>query len=122
MSGSYVFSGYSSTDAPAKIYPIRVQPETIALVINGISNDAPTGGTTETVSARASGRRRQFGVNARTVSIQFSGTPPTGYKAGQTIRLPILTPDVWNGIVKNQSGNYLGSAIRVVSKTPEYIN
>lgn len=122
MPGSYIFSGYSSTDDPDKIYPIRVQPETIALVINGISNDAPSGGTTESVSARVSGKRRTFGCNARTVSVTFTGTPPAGYKPGQVIRLPILQPDVWAGIVKNQSGNYLSAAIRVVGKKPEYIN
>ena len=122
MPGSYTFSGYASTDDPAKIYPIRVQPETIALVIDQIANDAPTGGTTESVSARVSGKRRTFGCNARTVSVQFTGTPPTGYKAGQVIRLPILKPDVWQGIVKNQTGSYLGVAIRVVGKKPEYIN
>lgn len=122
MPGSYIFSGYASTDNPAKVYPIRVQPETIALVINGISNDAPSGGTTEQVSAKVSGKRRSFGVNARTVTIEFVGTAPTGYKVAQPIRLPILKPDVYAGILKNQSGNYLGSTIRVVGKRPEYIN
>jgi hypothetical protein len=122
MPGSYVFSGYASTDDPARVYPIRVQPETIALVINGISNDAPSGGTTEQVSARVSGRRRTYGCNARTVAVQFTGTPPSGYKPGQTIHLPILKPDVFADIVKNQTGSYLSAAIRVIGKKPEYIN
>lgn len=122
MSGSYVFSGYAASVDPTKIFPIRVQPETLALVINQISNDAPSGGTNQLVSARVAGSRREFGCNARSVYITWTGNPPDGYKPGQTIRLPILKPDVWNDIVKGQTGSYLGANIRVVGKTPEYIN
>lgn len=122
MPGSYVFSGYAASQDPTKIFPIRVQPETIALVINQISNDAPSGGTNQLVSARVSGSRREFGCNARSVYITWTGTVPDGYKPGKSIRLPILKPDVWDGIAKNQTGSYLGQAIRVVGKTPEYIN
>lgn len=122
MPGSYVFSGYEASADSTKIFPIRVQPETIALVIDQVANDAPTGGTNQLVSARVSGSRREFGCNARAVYITWVDTPPDGYKPGKVVRLPILRKDTYDGIVKNQTGTYLGKAIRVVGKVPEYIN
>lgn len=119
--GGFNRSAYQGDDLTL-IFPCRVQPETLDLVIDGTSNSAPTAPPNQAVSARVSGGRRTFGVTARKVRITFTGTLPDGYKAGQVIALPVMTPSVYAAIAKGQVGEYLGKPIQVVGKTPEYIN
>lgn len=110
-------------DGGARIYAIRVQPETLALTIGTVANAAPAGPVTEIVSAKVSGGRRTSGLSARKVRVEFSGTSaPVGYEASGTITLPILSPTVYAGINKGATGTYLGSPIVVLGKTPEYAN
>ena len=110
-------------DLATRVYAIRVQPETLLLTIGGTANPSPEGGITESVSAKVSGGRRTTGISARKVRVQFAGeNVPAGYDPGQTISLPILTPALFNSIEKGDLGNYLGNAVIVVGKTPEYVN
>lgn len=106
-------------------YPVKVQPETLLAVLNGIVNSAPTvpitGGDLSENSAKISGSRRSYGTHTRTVSLRFTGVVPSGYKAGGTVTIPILDPDVYLGIKKNQTGTYLGNPVKIVSKRPEVI-
>lgn len=119
--GAFVRTRYQG-DVLTDVYPVRVQPETEALVIDGVSNAALAGVPNRATSAKVSGSRRGFGVSCRTVTIKFTGALPTGYKPDQPIRLPILTPTVYSAIAKGQVGTYLGQPIEVVGKKPEYIN
>lgn len=120
--GKFSRSRYQG-DLTTRIYSIRVQPETLLATFTGTANPSPEGGVTESVSAKVSGGRRTTGVSARKVRIQFAGeTAPAGYEPGQTISLPILTPALFNSIEKGDLGTYLGQAIIVVGKTPEYVN
>lgn len=101
---------------------IRVQPETLQLTLNAIVNIEATG--TKGVglpSAKVSGSKRSKGINARTVSVVFTGAPPTGYKAGSIIRLPVLTPDAWADYDEPQTGTYLGAPIRFAGKSDESV-
>jgi len=114
-SGAFTLSKYESN--AGNIYPIRVQPETIAATIGG-ANAAPTGAVDQEVSARANGSARQIGMNARTVSVRLTAELP-GYKADSVLRIPILTPARWDAINKGQTGTYLNTACVVVGKSPE---
>lgn len=101
---------------------IRVQPETLlASFTPGGVNAAATGPATLPTRARVSGGNRRYGIKARSVTIEFTGTVPDGYLAGSNITLPVLTPAVYNAIVPDGTGTYLGAAIRVVGKSPERV-
>lgn len=107
-------------------YKCRVQPETLTLTINTVANVAGTGTpAAKTPSAKMTGGRREIGINARLVRIKFTGTVPPGYKTGGILTLPIMTPTVFNGLDKDQTGVYnlngTDYPIQVVGLTPESI-
>lgn len=102
------------------IYPIRVQPETLAATFGGTANAAPTGAVDQQGLARVSGGNRRIGIKARSVTIAFTGTPPTGYEPNQLLRVPILTLDLYNAINPNSTtGSYLGVNVIVVGKNAQ---
>lgn len=116
--GAFTNSRYTADDGT--IYPIRVQPETLALTLGGTANTAPTGAVTGKIRARTSGGRRRYGVHARKVAIRFTGAVPDGYAANSIITLPILQPALYNALVSGgTTGTYLGNAVEVVYKTAE---
>jgi hypothetical protein len=118
--GVFSRSRYSSDSG--SIHPIRVQPETLDLTIGGVANAAPAGAVTAGVpSAKVSGSSRSIGLSARLVRIQFTATPPTGYKAGGTITLPWLLASTFGAISPNAVGTYLGVAIIVLGKRGEVL-
>lgn len=118
--GNFVRSRYESNSG--EIYPIRIQPETLALQIGTTANAAPTGAITAEVSARANGSRRTLGMNARTVTVAFTAAPPEGYATNTTLTIPVLTPELWDSASKGTTGTYLSVAVEVVGKSPEYAN
>lgn len=106
----------------ASIYNVKIQPETAAANIGAV-NAPPAGAVTAGLpSAQVGASRRTIGVHCRGVRVQFTGTPPTGYKAGGTTFIPILTPTVYAGISKGTTGTYLGAPVVVTGKVPERIN
>jgi len=114
--GAFIQSFYE-TDSGG-IHSIRIQPETI---IAG-TNTAPAGPATGEGSASATGGRRRIGINARKVRITWTGAPPTGYKAGGITSIPFLQQDEWAALSKGDTFSYLGAEVKVVGKTPEFIN
>lgn len=91
MPGAFTKAFYTS-DA-ALVHTIRVQPESLTLTMSGTSNTGPVGpASANAPRVRVSGGKRKLGIVARKAYIQFTGTPPTGYKAGSTIAIPILSP------------------------------
>ena len=116
--GSFTSSIYE--DDANRFYRMRVQPETLLLVINTVTNVAGAGPVDQPVSARARGSRRAIGATARTVSLRFTATLPVGY-SGDPVSVPIMTPAVFNGINPGQTGTYLGSDVEVISKTAEQL-
>lgn len=98
----------------------RVQPETLAANV-GAANTAPAGPADAPGSARVGGGRRQFGIKMRSVSLAWTGTPPTGYKAGALVRIPIMQRATYDGIDLGDTGTYLGVAVEVVGKSPESV-
>jgi hypothetical protein len=118
--GAFVNTKYESN--AGTIYFARVQQETLDLDIDGTTNDAPAGDIDGEPSASMSGSRRKYGVNARSVSLSWTADPPDGYEDGSTVRVPILTPAVFNGISRGDTGTYLDAAVEVVGKSNESIN
>lgn len=123
--GAFIDSVYS-TDSGG-LYPIRIQPETATLSINGVANTAASGPVPAGVpSAQVSRGRRSHGVNARLVRIRFTGAVPPGYKPEGTITLPVLAQAVYAQYAKTQTGTYtllgVDYDIAFVGKTPETIN
>lgn len=114
--GSFVLTRYEADSGT--VYPIRVQPETLSANIGG-ANAAPAGTADADVFARTGGGNRRYALKARSVSVKFTGALPTGYAAGQTLRIPILTPALWNSITVGDTGTYLGSDIQVVGRLRE---
>ena len=108
-------------------YRIRVQPETLALSINSVTNGGGSGTPgTDTPSARVGSGRQSFGVNARLVRIRFTSTIPSGYSGGKdSISLPVLTPAAFTAYAPGQTGTYTldgtGYDVEVVGRTPETI-
>lgn len=116
--GAFTNSKYESNSG--SIYRIRVQPETAAATIGGTANTAPAGAIDQEVSAQVSGGKRSIGMNARTISLSFTGSLPTGY-AGPSVRIPVLqsaTYDAWTATA-GQTGTYLGVAVEVLGQSPE---
>ena len=116
--GSFLSTRYEADSGT--IYRIRVQPETVAASIGG-ANTAPAGAIDGESSARVGGGNRKIGVKARSVTVRWTGTPPTGYAENQLLRVPILTPARYSAIALGSTGTYLGIAVEVVGKNPERV-
>ena len=115
--GSFVRTFYADDDGD--IHPIRLQPETLAATFATVVNAAPAGPTDSDISAQVTGSRRGMGLFARYVTVKFTATPPAGYAANQVYKLTVPSLTVYNGITVNSAGEYLETAIQVISKTDE---
>lgn len=122
-SGKFVKAQYKS--GAGLYHPIRIQPETLALVVGGEINAEPAGATLATkskISVKVSGSRKSIGLHARRVRIQFGDVAadvPAGYKPGSTTTLPILDPAVYDGLTGTEAGTYLGKPVVVTSLIDE---
>lgn len=117
--GAFTESVYQSN--AGTFHAVQIQPETLGLTIGGVANSPTVDPVDSPFPAIVSGGRRRRGIlHTRTVTIRFTATPPTGYKVGGTLTLPILDPALWNSIDNtNKTGTYLTVACEVVFKTPE---
>jgi hypothetical protein len=116
--GQFKFSKYEDDDG--NIHPIRIQPETELLTL-GAANAPPAGTVDDNTFIRVSGSPRAYGLKARWVSFRFTdASPPGGYKPGSLLRLPILNPTVYDGIIAGATtGTYQTGAIIAVGKGGE---
>lgn len=118
--GAFSRSKYEADNGD--VYAVRVQPETLAATFGGTANAAPSGAVDQQVSARVGGGNRQIGIKTRAVSVAWTGGAPTGYKADEILRIPILTKDLYDAITTNSTtGSYLGGTVQVVGKLPERV-
>lgn len=114
-SGKFTRSKYE-TDSGA-IVNARVQPETITT-----ANPAPTGAVTAGYpSVRISGGKRKTGINARSISVKWTGTVPDGYDPNGLLRVPVLTRAAYTGFALGGTFTYLGQSTVIVGKNPEFI-
>ena len=109
------------------LHPLRIQPETAALDIGGVTNSVPAepAGTVKSgISARVSGSRRGLGLFTRLVRGQFgdtAGAAPDGYQEGGVIALPVMTKAFYDAITKGDTGTYLGKVVTVAGKVSEVV-
>jgi hypothetical protein len=117
--GSFQIVNYGSNKL-LTVHPIRIQPETLTLAIEGTSNSAPIGSAV-LPSAQVSQGKRKKGLNARTVTFKFAaGSQPAGYKPESPITLPWLRDnDTFNNAFAGQTGSYQGADIVVVGTANE---
>lgn len=118
--GAFVNSRYSAEYAADTIHPIRVQPETLALVVDSEDNDPPAGSITNPISAVVSLGNRAKGLKPRTISIRLPLTgQPTGYLPGSVLVIPALNQVIYDAAQPGDSATYLGVTCTVVGKSPE---
>lgn len=123
--GAFVRSRYAASYLGTAIHPIKVQPETIAASIVGTpanTNAAPTGAGTNPISAQVSRSTRALGLHARLISLRISGTPPTGYSSGSTVRIPGLNVAFFQACqLPGAQVTYLGTTWNVVGTRSEEV-
>lgn len=114
-SGKFTASRYE-TDSGA-IVNARVQPETITT-----GNPAPTGPVSAGYpSVRITGGKRKIGINARSISVKWTGTVPDGYDPAGVLRIPILSKATYTGLALGGTFTYLGQPTRIIGLNPEFI-
>lgn len=102
---------------------VRVQPETLAAEIDGVTNAEATGSVNQEARAQVSKGKRTIGINCRTVTLRFTGTPPTGY-SGDPVTIPALTPAFYAACNPNSetaTGTYLSAPVEAVGRSPETV-
>lgn len=121
-SGAFLESFYTTDNGD--ICNVRTQPETLALVVEGTTNEGPAGPASPGFpSAQVSKGRNSIGINTRLVRIQFPpGGAPTGYSDRNPIALPWFNPTTFAALPPRGTGTYLGSACNYIGKTAEDIN
>jgi hypothetical protein len=122
--GSFTTSKYRASYSNGdQIHPIRIQPETLEATIGSTVNAAPSGAVNNPIQCRVSGGKRQIGLLARYVTIQFPATgQPTNYKAGGTTRIPALSEEWYDLATKGTDVTYLNVTCKVVSRSRERVD
>jgi len=104
------------------IYPVRAQPETKELTIDGVANAYPAGPATPGVSRiRLRKGKRAFGPAIRTATVVLTadGTGETAeYESGSRHVVPLFAQATYDAYEVDQVGTYLGIACRVVGLFP----
>lgn len=116
--GEFEIGRYESNEL-GQVMPVRVQPETLLLFVAGTVNAIPTTPTSLGLFAQVGKNRNAYGVGCRSVTIKWTGEPPEGYKEGESLRIPVMTQAAYTAYIPGSTGNYLGSPVTVVSRTPE---
>lgn len=121
--GDFTRSKYQANDG--KIFPVKLQPETIQLTLGGVANTPPVGDVLSGLpTVKVSTGAREFGVRPRGVVIELTATGGVGfadYAEGNKYRVTVLTEELWDAAAAEQVGTYLGIACKVSSKYPELI-
>jgi len=117
-SGAFEAGRYSTNDGD--VYACRAQPESKGLTLGGVANSYPTGAVTQKTSANLTGSSRQNGVTARRIRVRLTATL-AGYLPNAVLTVPIFNTTLYNGVVPNAVGTYLGTAVIFVGRTAESV-
>lgn len=122
--GAFVESVYESGKPAPNLHPIRVQPETLTLTIDGTANSAGGAEATSELRAFSSSRNRRGAVNARKVGLEITAGGDAGYEVGSTIYVPVMTAATLSAYLfpAGKTGTYNGASVRVIGSSPERIN
>lgn len=119
--GEFVKSIYETNKG--NFCAVKVQPETLAAVMDGVTNAAGAGPVNQEASASVSSGKRTIGVNCRTVTLRWTGDAPDGY-SGDDVVIPALTPAFYEACDPNAvgvTGTYLESGVIPVGRSPETV-
>ena len=103
------------------VFPIKLQPETVAANFGSAANAEPAGSITQFLpSASATGSRKAIGVHPRSASVKITALGLQGEnEVGTIVRIPILSKTTaWK---KGDSGTYQGDTGIIVRLNPEII-
>lgn len=117
--GNFIYSNYFSA-LTGNTHPIRIQPESGALVINGVTNTAPAGPPDDPRQAQVTARRG-IGLFAAKVGIRVTAQGTSNFDVGRTFYVPWLNSATLASVIepKFQSGTYQGATVRVTGYSPE---
>lgn len=116
--GQFTITKYESTELGGAVMPIKVLGSTVIFAA-GAANTAPEGPITIPLFVNVSANRGEYGVKPRKVTFEFTAAPPAGY-TGDNLTVPVLTEAAYAAYAPGVTGTYLGAAVRVVSRTPEF--
>jgi hypothetical protein len=119
--GPFQTARYKADDGTT-IAPVRVQPETLSLTVNGQVNASIPEAATTKYFVRTSGGCREIGLRCRRVNFKLD-TAPAPYKQDAVLSLPWFDPDTFDAITADSAGTYIvaGTAedITIVSTSDE---
>lgn len=115
--GAFTTSSYESDGGD--VYPVKIQPETVAATLGGNANAPTAVAINQKAFARVSGGVKRVPI-CRGVYLRWAGAPPAGYLANGVLFIPVLTRSLYASLTSGVStANYLGAAALVVGKRPE---
>lgn len=117
--GDFTRAFYEGDDGT--VYPIRIQPETLAAQFDDTANASASGPATVNLFARINKNRGEYGVGARSVTAEWTAAQPTGYSAGGRIKIAVPDKTIFDGITLLSTGTYLGAGITIIGKNSENI-
>lgn len=119
--GPFTTARYRADDGTT-IAPVRVQPETMTLTVNGTANSSIPDAATTKYFARTGGGCREIGMRTRRVNFKLD-TAPTPYKQDAVLSLPWFDDTTFGAIAADLPGTYVinGTAedITVISTSDE---
>lgn len=117
--GAFEIYKYESDTLDAIIL-IKLQPETMTgFTVGGDPQTVVTGATDLRLYAGVGLGKRQSGVRARRVSIEWTAAPPDGYKANQRLYIPVPSKIFFDSIEEDATCTYLGANAKVKTKVVE---
>ena len=122
--GAFTNSRYQASYGDGlAIHPIRVQPETVAASVGGVTNAPPAGAINNPIQCRSTGGRRSFGLVARFVTLRAPATnQPDDYLPLGFTRIPCLTEAFFNACTKDATVTYLGASYTVSGRSGERVD
>lgn len=122
--GAFVEAVYESGKPVPNLHPIRVQPETLTLTIDGAANSTAAADPTSELRAFSSSRNRRGAVNARKVGLEITASGDNGYEVGSVVYVPVMTAATLSDYLfpAGKTGTYNGASVRVIGSSPERIN
>jgi len=115
--GNFVLSRYEASFGTF-VMPIRLQPETLLLTNGTVANDPPAGTVDLSLFARARKNNNEYGVGARSITINWGGSPPPDY-SGNSSEVPVLTEAAFAAYTIGSTVTYLGTTGTVSGRSSE---
>ncbi len=120
MPGIYTYSIYQD-DEHSNYYRVKVQPETLSLVINSKQNTGSSGNAFDYPPMKITGSRRKITSTPRKVILKWVAATPSGYSSTGTIILPWLDAFGFTQFAVGSQGEYFGLPVEVKLKLSEQI-